>query len=75
MEWGKVIYWDLAQHDNVTFEDALKEKLILMETFGYIYEDNEVVRVVQEYDVENKGNNCQVMVIHKGCIKEIQRVK
>lgn len=68
---GCVVYVDLAWHDDVSKEEFWSNSgLKQMRVFGLVADFGDVVKVLVEDDLDH-NNECEGIVIPRGCIDEI----
>jgi hypothetical protein len=70
MKLVKVTYQDLAEKDHV--ENINNVNLTILSIFGYLIEDEDIIRVIKEIDVAQE--DMQVMVIPKSCVLEVREL-
>ena len=70
-----VRYVDLCESDYLDTNSCYTTKLILMETYGYVSQEEDLIRVLKIKDVYNLGNNNQVMTIPVSCVDKIIYLK
>ena len=74
-EWGRVLYLDLQEQDDVSLDGIDEAGLARLVTFGAIIEEDGLVKVVKTLELSTKtGSNSQVITIPKACILKIDYV-
>ena len=74
-EWGRVLYLDLQEQDDVSLDGIDEAGLARLVTFGAIIEEDGLVKVVKTLELSTKtGSNSQVITIPKSCILKIDYV-
>lgn len=72
---GVVEYYDLAEHEDVSREDAFTKVMPkVFRKYGLIHKSDGLVRVMHEDDLDD-NSECEVMVIPYGCIIQITYFK
>ena len=74
-EWGRVVYVDLQEQDDVSLDDIDDASLARLVTFGTILEEGELVKIVKTLELSTKsGSNNQVITIPRSCVLKIDYV-